>query len=151
MRSLKSILLSFLFFVTSHGMVLAQGKDQIIVENPASFSLELIDDLEKKGAEFLSDKVVLALDNPEGKSKILPTLKRVEKKKADIVKIVSDKSYNGVVRVVTIYTFGLIPGHPYLYFQITYKMSPKGWVMTYFNLETELEQAFPSDMKHDVN
>jgi hypothetical protein len=138
------------FFVSFGLAVNAQAQNQTVVPDPAVFSLEILTVLEKEGATVAAEKIGSALANPNAKATLAGTLGLFEKKPPKILKIASDKDYAGVIRVLTLYAFGLNDQHPFLYFQMTYKMTDKGWVLTGFNFRTEGQHAFPSDMVSNV-
>jgi hypothetical protein len=140
----------FLAIVIGSSPSLSQTSTATVISDPAAFSMELIEDLEKKGSEQAAEKIGLALANSGAKSTLAPAMSGIEKKKAAVAKIVSDKSYGDVIRVVTIYTYGLLPSNPFVYFQMTYKMSDRGWIMTGFNFKTEAQIAFPAEMQPNV-
>ena len=123
----------------------AQGT-QPRIANPAVFSLELIKDLEKAGANVVADKIVQAVVQPGAKAQLSTALAMYEKKPAKVAKIAADRDFGGAVRVITVYAYGVIAQNPYLYFQMVYKMTDTGWVMSGFSFKAEAMHAFPPDM-----
>jgi hypothetical protein len=118
---------------------------QVPIADPAQFSTTFIKQLETSGAEAVSEIIGRAVGNPAGKAALTPHLIPFEKKSSKMYGIASDVDFNGFVRVIIVYTYGLIDQSPYLYFRFTFKNSPEGWLLTNFNFKTEPQEAFPAE------
>jgi hypothetical protein len=141
----RSIVIAWFVFAGVCG-VRAQIATQPVIADPPTYTLELIKLLETGGADRLAERLGIDLANPAAKSTLSSALVPFEKKSAKIAKVAADRVYGEAVRVVTTYIFGLHDQHPFLYFQQTFKMTDRGWVITGFNFRTEAMSAFPSDM-----
>jgi hypothetical protein len=139
-----------LLFILPNNPVQAQADNRIIIADPVDFSLKLVKDLETKGGQSIAEDIASALGNPGAKATLLGIFSTFEKRPAKLSKIASDKNYENIIRVITTYSYGVTPEHPYLYMQMIYKMSDKGWQMTGFNIRTEPTAAFPADMQMHV-
>jgi hypothetical protein len=128
----------------------AQAPVPPTIGEPSAHALEIVKLLETGGATKFGEKLGQDLLNPSAKETLAGTLGIFEKKPAKIARIVADKDYAGVVRVITTYMYGLSDQHPFLYFQQTYKMTDRGWIITGFTFRSEAQAAFPADMVQHV-
>ncbi len=123
----------------------AQGLQQPRIGDPAAFSLEIVGGLGQNGAAATAEKLGEVLAQSGAKLTLERLLAVLDKKPPRFVKILSDRDYGGAVRVVTVYSYGSIEQAPFLYFQMTYKMTDTGWVTTGFFVKNETINAFPSE------
>ena len=83
---------------------------------------------------------------PNARSQLNAALSVYEKRPAKVAKIAADRDFGGAVRVITVYAYGLSESTPYVYFQIVFKITDTGWVMTGFGFKAEIMNAFPPEM-----
>ena len=115
--------------------------------DPAAYSLQIISDLETRGAEHIVKSLADSMGLSENSTAVLISqFKPFEKAKAKTSGIVVDRSFNDLIRTIIVYTYGINTSTPFIYFQFTYKMTDKGWMISNMNFKSEVQAAFPAEM-----
>lgn len=112
--------------------------------DPAGYSNQLLEVLEKDGAKALADTLAEALDNKDAATALQSILNPMEKRKAKFRAIALDRDYGGAVRQIIVYQYMLTEQYPFIYFRFVYKMTDAGWRMSNFSVDTENSQPFPT-------
>jgi hypothetical protein len=110
--------------------------------DPVSYSLQLLDILEKDGADVLKDILAKDLDSTDVASELRPVLTSLQKQKAKFRAVALDRDYGGAVRQIVVYHY-MLANYPFVYFRFVYKMTDTGWRMVHISVNSENSQPFP--------
>lgn len=116
------------------------------IADPLAFSLDFMTLLEKSGANEAVGNLAEAMGRKDAAKEIVPHFVPFEKTKPRKIGVLADRNYNDLVRVVTVYMFGISSNFPFVYFQFTYKRMENDWAITNVNMLTETQLAFPAQM-----
>lgn len=142
----KSMVAGMAFLATLALPAAAQSWKPIGVD-PAAYSLQIISDLETRGAEHVIGNLAEKMGLSASSTALLTAqFKPFEKSKAKTSGIVVDRSFNDLIRTIIVYTYGINKDAPFIYFQFTYKKTDAGWMISNMNFKSETQAPFPAEM-----